>query len=484
MRVRACWPSGIAALVLAAGCAGEDGDARELVSATTSELTRTFTSGALIIPLDTTLQDAGALRAYGLVYQLLSAGIPVQWAILAGKPAGGNDFTISAPAVVDDLETGARIALPISYRGGPFIIDAADRADALPLVTAWLADGVTVVHSVTGTFTADIAKTLTAAPRVALLQDGFEQIAIADFNAAGIPDSTGAPWSVASADVLSEAAVAGPTTTSHADGALWNADGTPRYCNVSAMHYNPTATTPEIVQEVRSWLDGSPGNHAFMQCLATMTFENAGHFVTTGGIVDDGGAPASLANLVPDDPLTQTDGALQADTGAVDSIGLAAGSSFAPGVRAHRDVLQIRIIAGQATGHRDCLPVVGVNSACGRVYHARQLVGIRALELGQRAVVEYQLRQRIIERQFLQHVFIGGRLPARRFLQDRQLVLFEQDLLNLPRRIEIECNSGQRSRPRFQLEHALAQLRAVRFQQRAVDENAVPFHLKQHPRHW
>ncbi|HEX2686367.1 MAG TPA: Ig-like domain-containing protein, partial [Kofleriaceae bacterium] len=36
----------------------------------------------------------------------------------------------------------------------------------------------------------------------------------------------------------------------------------------------------------------------------------------------------------PDDPLTQTDGAFNADTGQVDSIGLAPGSSFAPGVRA------------------------------------------------------------------------------------------------------------------------------------------------------
>jgi uncharacterized repeat protein (TIGR01451 family) len=326
----------------AGGCIGDgasEGDDGELVSTTTSALTRTFATGSLIIPLDTTSQDAGALRAYGLVYQLLRNGVPVQWAILTGKPDDGTDFTIAAPATVRNLETNAAIGLPISYRGGPFVIDAVDRAAALPIVNAWLAsDAVTVVHTVAaGTFTADVARTLTAAPRIAVLQDGFEQISIGDFNAAGIPDSTGAAWTAASPDVLSEATVAGPTTTSHIDGGLWNTDGTPRYCNVTAMHYNATARTPEVVAEVKGWLAGQPGNHAFMECQATTTFENAGHFLTTAGIVDDNPAgnnpPTPLTNRFPDDPLTQTDGAFNADAGAVDAIGLANGSIFAPGVR-------------------------------------------------------------------------------------------------------------------------------------------------------
>jgi len=327
-------------LGLAAGCLGDDGGNdydRESVSSTTSALTRTFATGALVIPLDTTSQDTGALRAYGLVYQLLRNNVPVQWAILTGKTAGANDFTITAPATVKNLETSTALTVPIGYRGGPFLIDAADRAAALPIVTAWLAgDAATVVHDVTGTFTADIAKTLTAAPRIAVLRDGFETIAIADFNAAGIPDSTGAAWSATSTDVLPEAAVAGPTTTSHVDGGLWNADGTPKYCNVTSMHYDATATTPEVVAEVRGWLTANSGNHAFMECQATATFENAGHFLTSAGIVDDnpaGNPPTPLVNRFPDDPLTQLDGAFNADGGAIDSIGLAAGSTFVPGVR-------------------------------------------------------------------------------------------------------------------------------------------------------
>jgi len=325
---------GIFSLGLVTSCVGDEIDDAEPVASAASALTRTFTTGTLIIPLDTQSQDLGALRAYGLVYQLLRNNVPVQWAIRAGKPAGGDDVTISAPAAVHDLETGTAITLPISYRGGPFLIDAADRAFALPIVNAWLAlDTVTVVHSVSGTVTADIAKTLTAAPRIAVLRDGAEQIAIDDFNAAGIRDSAGLAWSFVSLDVLSEYFVSGPTSASHADGGLRDADGTSRYCYVSSMHYSATETTPEVVAEVRSWLSGAPGNHAFMQCQAAATFEDNGHFLTTAGITDDGGAPSPLINLVPDDPLTQTDGTLAADSGTVDSIGLMAGSTFAPGVR-------------------------------------------------------------------------------------------------------------------------------------------------------
>ncbi|HEX4416840.1 MAG TPA: hypothetical protein VH165_03030, partial [Kofleriaceae bacterium] len=110
-------------------------------------MTQTFTAGSLIIPLDTQFQDAGALRAYGLVYKLLASNVPVQWAVDPAKVAGGNDITIAAPAVVHDRETGTNIARPVHYRGGPFLIAAADAPAALPIVDAWLAANTTVVHS-------------------------------------------------------------------------------------------------------------------------------------------------------------------------------------------------------------------------------------------------------------------------------------------------------------------------------------------------
>src|ERR1043166_842536 len=49
----------------------------------------TFAAGSYIIPTDTTYQDSGMLKAYGLVYQLTLKGVPVHWIINPNKAAGG-----------------------------------------------------------------------------------------------------------------------------------------------------------------------------------------------------------------------------------------------------------------------------------------------------------------------------------------------------------------------------------------------------------
>ena len=49
--------------------------------------------------MDTTYQDVGMLKAYGLVYQLTLKGIPVYWAISPTKVAGG--LTQPSPFLVD-----------------------------------------------------------------------------------------------------------------------------------------------------------------------------------------------------------------------------------------------------------------------------------------------------------------------------------------------------------------------------------------------
>ena len=197
-----------------------------------------------------------------------------------------SDIEIAAPAAVHDVRTGAAVGMPAAYRGGPFVIDASDRRAAMPIIEVWqAAHPVTVVHAVTGAFTADIARTLTAAPRIAVLDDGNADIAIAAFRAAGIPDSNGEAWPAGSPDVLPRDGVAGQAS-SHADGTLWNADGTPRYCFLASMHYQEASTTPaitrEVVAEVRGWLEAMPANHAFMQCEAAVTFEDSvnGHFLS------------------------------------------------------------------------------------------------------------------------------------------------------------------------------------------------------------
>jgi uncharacterized repeat protein (TIGR01451 family) len=279
------------------------------------------------------------LRAYGLVYKLLSNNVPVNWAINPGKSANGADFAISFSNALQDVRTGATIS-SLSYRGGPFVIAAADAAAALPIIQAWQATAgdQTAVHRFTGagSFAPDVSRVLVSAPRIGILKDGNETIAFNNLNAAGIPDSTGAPWSSASPDLLTEAEVAGPTTTDHQDGSLFSRPaGLTRYCYIASMHYITTAYTPEVVQEFRSALTSESLGHAFMQCAAITAFENdvtAGHFLSTAGLTDDGPATQNPANRVPSDPLAQYDGGFDVDPGQVDSIGLAGGSNYQIGV--------------------------------------------------------------------------------------------------------------------------------------------------------
>ncbi|MBX7100183.1 MAG: DUF11 domain-containing protein, partial [Myxococcaceae bacterium] len=294
-------------------------------------LLQNFPAGSIVIPMDNTFQNTGMLRAYGLVHRLLRNNVPVSWVIATGKAADGVDFVANA----QNRESLAVIA-SANYRGGPFVVHASDKAAADPIINAWLAaDAVTVVHDATAPFQADVRRTLTAAPRIAVFQDGNESIAFDDLNAAGITDSTGAVWSPTSVDLLTEAQIAGATATGAADGRL-QSNGVPAYDHVTSMHYTAGANSAEVVREFRLFL-ASPTVHAFMQCAAASTFENDanGHFLTTAGIADDTpllGGPPTPVNRKPDDPLDQYNGTLTIDTGTLQSLGLANGSAMRSGV--------------------------------------------------------------------------------------------------------------------------------------------------------
>jgi hypothetical protein len=100
----------------------------------------TFAPGSLIIPMDTTSQNFGMWKAYGLVYKLLQNGVPVSWAIGNPKTPNaytGTDFT-SGAATIQRLGTATTVS-PYTYTGGPFIIDSADSAAAQTIITAWWA---------------------------------------------------------------------------------------------------------------------------------------------------------------------------------------------------------------------------------------------------------------------------------------------------------------------------------------------------------
>jgi uncharacterized repeat protein (TIGR01451 family)/MYXO-CTERM domain-containing protein len=288
-----------------------------------------FAAGSLIVPMDTDYQDSGLLKAYGLVYSLLRSGVPVRWVIKSGKSVGAADFTASAK----DHKTSAVITAH-GYRGGPFVVDAADTAKAIPVIDAWQATNAAVaVHETTTVFVGDVARTLVAAPKIAMHADGNQAIAVSYLTAAGIPDSTGAMWLATSPDLLTPAQVAGPTTTNHTDGALFDAAGTPVYCQLMSMHWGVTEAqkAPEVVAEVREFLKNPV--HFFAECQAVDAFENLvpyGQFLTTGGFAVKA-QPSSVDWYNADQTFAQIDGAFGPVGGSEPAYNLPAGTSYKAG---------------------------------------------------------------------------------------------------------------------------------------------------------
>ncbi len=321
---------------------------------------RTFDAGSLIIPMDLSYQSRGMFQAYGLIYQLMRQGVHVHWVIDPDKtwhasacndamdpcawdcdvdgsgvkcayPTASPDFTATVKWVWDDTGGAARDAAlgAHAYRGGPFVIDAADHDAALAMIDAWndktkwaanpwatrSVFNVVTVHEATAPFSANSAREMIAAPTIAVFADGNETIATGYLRAAGIPQSNGMEFptakcgasncgpSTTNPDMLTEEAIAGDLGTcdqpnlDHQNGALFKADGTPAYCQIMSMHWgvnerervecdggNCPATQAEctgqqftfngheVVAEVRAFLAYS--THFFAECQAVNAYEN------------------------------------------------------------------------------------------------------------------------------------------------------------------------------------------------------------------
>lgn len=321
---------------------------------------RTFDTGSLIIPMDLSYQDRGLFQAYGLVFQLLRQGVSVYWVIDPDKtwhaaacntpgdecawdcaeegsgvkcpyPTASPDFYAGAMVLWDGDGTtpeGTRIVRH-GYRGGPFVIDAADAARARPIVDAWndpglwdanpwarrTVRGVVTVHEATAPFVGDVRRQLLAAPTIAVFSDGNEDIATGYLRAAGIPQSNGSEFptgrcaagacgpGTANPDMLTVESIMGEMGTcdapnmDHRNGALFTSDGVPAYCQIMSMHWGVNdrervqcdgrdcpdapercAGRPityhghEVVAEVRQFL--SFPTHFFAECQAVNAYEN------------------------------------------------------------------------------------------------------------------------------------------------------------------------------------------------------------------
>ena len=151
---------------------------------------------------------------------------------------------------------------------------------------------------------------------------------------------------------------------------------------------------------------------------------------------------------------------------------------------AYRNVLQIRIAGGQPARDRHRLRIAGVYAAGRGIHHQRQLVGVGGLELGHAAIFQQQFRQRVIQRQFLQHFFVGRGRAARRFFLHRQTEFVEQDFLYLLGRVEVERLPGCLVGTRFDGQQFLAQLAALHIEQTDVQQHTVALHDIQHLPRW
>ena len=274
---------------------------------------KSYPANSLIIPMDVTYQNFGAFRAYGLVYKLLSSNVPVDWIIQPDKVYGAPDFTASAL----DYRLGTTIT-NYPYRGGPFVIHQANRAAADPIVQAWLAQNTSVnVHIAEAPFTANVARALVAAPRIAVFNDGNAAILFSYLNAAAIPDSQVNFWTTGSPDVLSPAAVAGATTANHRDGALFDSNGVPRFSVFVSGHQNAATVDLEAVAETGQFLMSRTMFVA--QCQAVRSFENNGHFITDQGVTV-GAQPATVDYFFSGHPIAQDDGGFGTIGGSDPSI--------------------------------------------------------------------------------------------------------------------------------------------------------------------
>lgn len=179
----------------------------QLVSSLSSDTT--YAANSLIIPMDTTYQDNGMFLAYGLIYDLLQDGIPIDWIIKPAKSYGEADFYATGV----DVQTGMSI-VNYGYRGGPFVIDSFYYSAALPIVQQWQAlyTGLKV-HRATQPFVGNLARQLLVAPTIAVFADGNENIAFNYLNAAQLPQSFFGPGRQGNR-VVAGTAASKPTVTS------------------------------------------------------------------------------------------------------------------------------------------------------------------------------------------------------------------------------------------------------------------------------
>lgn len=283
---------------------------------------QTIGTGSYIIPLDAEKQSVEQINdilfidfvgfnvaAYGLVYQILDAGIPVKWVIRTGKNKDEADFTAEAwqlfpaefpPDVYD-------------FRSSAFVIDIEDLTTEVCGTTGNLIDllngvitnfghQVAVYYLETDT-DMDVRYTLTYAPRVAVLNDGFSAYVHENlFEQADIPY------------------VSLSSNAFFANSVCYSFICQPHLDFIDNPNYIPTLA--DFINN---------GGNFLAQCIAIEQFENGGLFQTTNGVDNLNFNNISYNYFFPDMAIMQFEGELSADIhGSLDEFGLSNGSTWLP----------------------------------------------------------------------------------------------------------------------------------------------------------
>jgi len=268
----------------------------------------TIPAGSFVIPMDTDLQNivpAGQapfnLKSYGLVNKLLQSGIPVKWAIASGKQKDGIDFSATA----ERYAPGVTAAASIDFRGGPFIIPdtVLPCGQSTSQVISSFGNNV-VVYRLTNSTTADIRYTLTHRPKIAVFNNGNNQVIHTKIlDAAGIDDY----------DVMSAADIA---------------DLANCYTFASEPHADEVQVSQGMIDGVRSFVLN--GGNFLAQCAAVEAYENRGFYQTTAGLtIINTTVSQQFPN--PDMAFTQMHGVMLENAGGtVDNWTPSAGSVWHP----------------------------------------------------------------------------------------------------------------------------------------------------------
>jgi gliding motility-associated-like protein len=224
-----------------------------------------FTADSYIIPMDNGHQALNGepfnLQAYGLLYELLEAGVEVHWAIRSGKAKDEIDFSVNCARVYPS----AGAASNQDFRAGAYIIDGST-IGSIPncggssnlFIDDLISDygQAVAVYRAINAFSADVRYVLNSTPVIAILDDG-------GFSETGyqLLDYVDIPYTLISYSAF--------------------AQNNGCYTMIAQPHLSSNDVDASYAGIVTNFLNN--GGNFFAQCSAVEAFEENANYLTTTG---------------------------------------------------------------------------------------------------------------------------------------------------------------------------------------------------------